>query len=171
MAGYPGDWVTFRVTWAIDRIPCVCLPCPRLNQPGAVCPPFGLAMQRGSDTSRLMPLVTQGIFGMPTESEFYTIGQLHRELGVSLRTFRFYEMKGIIKPSDRKGNRRLYSAEDRQNIINVLKYARMGFRLMEIGAGPITRERLEKKLSELYEERDAVDDCIKLVTDELGSDS
>ena len=45
------------------------------------------------------------------DSEF-TIRELAHEFGVTPRTLRFYEQKGMINP-DRRGAARIYSAADR----------------------------------------------------------
>ena len=50
-------------------------------------------------------------FGEVEELELYTIGQLADYLKVSLRTLRFYEQSGLLRPV-REGNRRLYSRRD-----------------------------------------------------------
>lgn len=50
-------------------------------------------------------------FGDLEEHELYTIGQLADYLNVSLRTLRFYEQSGLLRPV-REGNRRLYTRKD-----------------------------------------------------------
>lgn len=50
-------------------------------------------------------------FGELVEQDFYTIGQLSDYLKVSLRTLRFYEQSGLLRPV-REGNRRLYTRRD-----------------------------------------------------------
>jgi len=64
--------------------------------------------------------------------EFYTIGDLTDEFGVSTRTLRFYEDRGLIKPL-RRGRRRLYRAGDRTRLKLILRGKRLGFSLAEIG--------------------------------------
>ena len=62
----------------------------------------------------------------------YTIGDLAREFGVTLRTLRFYEDKGLLNPA-RDNLTRLYSARDREHLQLILKGKRLGFTLVEIG--------------------------------------
>ncbi|MDQ0392576.1 MerR family transcriptional regulator [Labrys monachus] len=62
----------------------------------------------------------------------YTIGDLAREFGVTLRTLRFYEDKGLLNPT-RDNLTRLYSARDREHLQLILKGKRLGFTLVEIG--------------------------------------
>lgn len=60
----------------------------------------------------------------------YTISELAREFGVSTRTIRFYEEKGMISPQ-REGQKRLYSAADRVRIKLILRGKRIGMTLRE----------------------------------------
>jgi DNA-binding transcriptional MerR regulator len=64
-------------------------------------------------------------------SSEYTIGDLAREFDVTLRTLRFYESKGLIKPR-RQGMARIYSQEDRERLALILQGKRLGFTLREI---------------------------------------
>lgn len=61
----------------------------------------------------------------------YTIGDMAHTYGVSLRTLRFYEDKGLIFPR-RHGTARYYSPSDRIRLELILKGKRLGFSLAEI---------------------------------------
>lgn len=61
----------------------------------------------------------------------YTIGDMAACYGVSLRTLRFYEDKGLIFPR-RHGTARFYSANDRVRLELILKGKKLGFSLSEI---------------------------------------
>jgi DNA-binding transcriptional MerR regulator len=61
----------------------------------------------------------------------YTIGDLAREFGVTLRTLRFYEDKRLVTPR-RQGMTRLYSRRDRARLKLVLLGKKVGFTLAEI---------------------------------------
>jgi DNA-binding transcriptional MerR regulator len=50
-------------------------------------------------------------FGRLQEADLYTIGELSDYLQVSLRTLRFYEQAGLLRPQ-REGLKRLYTRED-----------------------------------------------------------
>ena len=60
----------------------------------------------------------------------YRISDLAREFGVTTRTIRFYEEKGLIKPL-RDGQKRLYSPADRVRIKLILRGKRIGMTLQE----------------------------------------
>lgn len=62
----------------------------------------------------------------------FTIGDLSREFGVTLRAIRFYEDKGLLNPR-RQGMTRLYSRRDRARLKLILLGKRVGFSLVEIG--------------------------------------
>ena len=60
----------------------------------------------------------------------YTISELAKEFGVTTRTMRFYEEKGLLNPR-REGQKRLYSAADRVRIKLILRGKRIGMSLNE----------------------------------------
>jgi DNA-binding transcriptional MerR regulator len=59
------------------------------------------------------------------------IGEMAREYGVTLRTLRFYEIRGLIKPI-RQGNQRLYGPQERARLQVILSAKELGFTLTEI---------------------------------------
>lgn len=63
----------------------------------------------------------------------YTIGDLAREFGVTLRTLRFYEDRGLLSPR-REGTARIYDQRDRARLSVILKGKQLGFTLTEIRA-------------------------------------
>ena len=60
----------------------------------------------------------------------YSISDLAREFGVTTRTIRFYEEKGLVNPL-REGQKRLYSNADRVRIKLILRGKRIGMTLRE----------------------------------------
>jgi len=60
----------------------------------------------------------------------YTISDLAKEFGVTTRTIRFYEEKGLVTPL-REGQKRLYSPADRVRIKLILRGKRIGMTLQE----------------------------------------
>ena len=66
-------------------------------------------------------------------AKFYTIGDLAREFGVTLRTLRFYEDRGLLSPR-RDGTARIHDARDRDRLSVILKGKQLGFTLTEIRA-------------------------------------
>lgn len=84
-----------------------------------------------------LPRLNGDVYGVasaaPGEQSLFTIGDLAREFGVTLRALRFYEDKGLISPQ-REGLTRLYSRSDRARLALILKGKRLGFTLAEVKA-------------------------------------
>lgn len=103
----------------------------------------------------------------------FLIGDLSREFGVTLRTLRFYEDRGLLEPR-RRGTRRIYSARDRARLATILKGKRMGFTLGEIsgmiavqegGAGPagdlkMSLGQVEEQIGHLERQRNELEAAI-----------
>ena len=68
---------------------------------------------------------------MDGTSRTWTIAELAEEFGVTHRTVRFYEDRGLVTP-ERVGTRRVYHARDRVRLALVLRGKRLGFDLSEI---------------------------------------
>jgi DNA-binding transcriptional MerR regulator len=68
----------------------------------------------------------------PERSGTTTISQLARELGISTRSIRYYEEKGLISPQRTRGNQRVYSKRDRARLKLILRGKHFGYRLDEI---------------------------------------
>jgi len=64
-------------------------------------------------------------------SERFSIGELARSAGVTLRALRFYQSKGLLSPS-RDGQARVYGVADRERLELILQGKRLGFTLHEI---------------------------------------
>src|SRR5919197_61486 len=64
-------------------------------------------------------------------AEIFTIRDLAKECGVTARTLRFYEEKGLLSPR-RVGLDRLYSRRDRARLKYVLMGKNVGFSLDEV---------------------------------------
>lgn len=62
---------------------------------------------------------------------YYTIGEISVEYGVTPRTLRFYEQRGLLLPI-RRGASRLYDATQRARFELILKCKMLGFTLVEI---------------------------------------
>lgn len=65
------------------------------------------------------------------DGETYEIGELATELGVSTRTIRFYEEKGIVSPQ-REGTSRIFTKRDRARLILAIRGKKFGFSLDEV---------------------------------------
>lgn len=102
------------------------------------------------------------------------IGEIARTYGVTLRTLRFYEDKGLIKPK-REGSARLYSPVDLKRLQLILLGRKVGFSLREVKqmldlydpAGTnikqlrFTAEKGERQLGRLIKQRALLDESIQ----------
>lgn len=81
---------------------------------------------------RHIETLTERSLGNPRqEDRRFTIGDIAREFGVSLRTLRFYEDRGLLHPL-REGSSRVYTARDKVRLQMVLKGKQLGFTLTEV---------------------------------------
>ena len=102
----------------------------------------------------------------PDEKTF-TIGELSRAFGVTLRTLRFYENKALVAPL-RRGATRLYSYADRDRLALILAGKRLGFTLVEIrrmlgektargGDLQLSREKCLEQIAMLEEQKRGIE--------------
>jgi DNA-binding transcriptional MerR regulator len=103
----------------------------------------------------------------------YTIGDLAREFGVTLRTLRFYEDRGLLSPR-RDGTARIYDARDRDRLSVILKGKQLGFTLTEIramvaeersGNGPamnlkLSLEQVEDQIRHLEQQKSEIEEAL-----------
>jgi DNA-binding transcriptional MerR regulator len=61
----------------------------------------------------------------------YTISALAKEFGITTRTIRFYESRGLISP-ERVGTTRRYSKRDRARLILILRGRNLGFTVEDV---------------------------------------
>lgn len=69
----------------------------------------------------------------PLPEPLFAIGTIAREFGVTLRTLRFYESRGLLHPL-RRGQVRIFRQRDRERLALILCGKKLGFTLAEIGA-------------------------------------
>ena len=70
--------------------------------------------------------------GAPAHEPVYTIGQVARRLGLTLRALRFYESRGLIMPV-RRGSTRLYGPKEVERLAVIVKAKKLGLTLTAIG--------------------------------------
>jgi DNA-binding transcriptional MerR regulator len=101
-----------------------------------------------------------------TDHRLLTVTELARELGITARAIRFYEVKGLLEPQ-RAGTTRVYSYRDRARLLIILRGKRLGFSLAAIKeyldlyhADPLNQEQLvhllrgaRRRIAELEQQR------------------
>ena len=112
------------------------------------------------------------------DGEFRGIQQVAEELGVTHRTLRFYEDKGLIAPQ-RIGTTRVYSKREMGRMRLILRGKRLGFSIREIGefldlydADPQQHTQMEallkrvrEKREDLRQQRRAIEETIRELDD------
>jgi len=110
--------------------------------------------------------------------ELKGIQDVARELGVTHRTLRFYEDKGLIAPQ-RIGTTRVYSKREMGRMQLILRGKRLGFSIREIGefldlydADPQQHAQIEallkrvrEKREDLRQQRRAIEETIRELDD------
>jgi len=105
--------------------------------------------------------------------EFARIGEMAKKYGVTLRTLRFYEDKGLLNPH-RDGSTRLYTRRDKARLKLILLGRKVGFSLRDVKqmmdlydpTGTNTKQlrlaldKSEKQLTRLQKQRALIDDAI-----------
>ena len=84
-----------------------------------------------SDERPVLPELVAGFAGPASGRDTFTIRDLAKEFGISARTLRFYEEKGLVDPA-RRGEQRLYSRRDRARLAYVIAGKTVGFSLEEV---------------------------------------
>jgi DNA-binding transcriptional MerR regulator len=111
---------------------------------------------------------------MESNHELRGIQEVADSLGITPRTLRFYEDKGLIEPR-RVGNSRIYTKRDTARMQLILRGKRLGFSLKEIqefldlyDADPKHLEqmralagRCSERIEELRAQREAIDQTVK----------
>lgn len=109
------------------------------------------------------------------------IGEMAKKFGVTLRTLRFYEDKGLLNPQ-RDGLTRLYTHRDRVRLKLILLGRKVGFSLRDVkqmidlydpnGSNSkqlrLALDKSEKQLARLHKQRLVIDDAIKELTGSMA---
>ncbi len=112
------------------------------------------------------------------DNQIYTVPELAKDLGVTPRTIRFYEQKGLVSPQ-RAGSTRVYTKADRARMLIILRGKRLGFSLREIAdyldlytADPTQSEQIRMllgqvrhRIKDLTEQRQALDITLEELRD------
>ena len=109
-----------------------------------------------------------------TPSDFYTVTELAEELGITPRTIRFYETKGLLKPR-RAGTTRVYTHRERARMLLILRGKRLGFSLADVreyldlyDADPsqvkqlqLLTQKVDRRIAELEQQREELETALQ----------
>ncbi|MFD2052784.1 MerR family DNA-binding transcriptional regulator [Mesorhizobium calcicola] len=110
------------------------------------------------------------------------IGEMSKKYGVTLRTLRFYEDKGLLNPQ-RDGSTRLYTRRDKARLKLILLGRKVGFSLRDVKqmmdlydpTGSNTKQlrlaldKSEKQLARLQKQRALIDDAINELSGSMSA--
>jgi DNA-binding transcriptional MerR regulator len=110
------------------------------------------------------------------------IGEMAKKYGVTLRTLRFYEDKGLLNPQ-RDGSTRLYTRRDKARLKLILLGRKVGFSLRDVKqmmdlydpTGSNTKQlklaldKSEKQLARLQKQRALIDDAISELSGSMSA--
>ncbi|WP_082525488.1 MULTISPECIES: MerR family DNA-binding transcriptional regulator [unclassified Mesorhizobium] len=110
------------------------------------------------------------------------IGEMAKKYGVTLRTLRFYEDKGLLNPQ-REGSTRLYTRRDKARLTLILLGRKVGFSLRDVKqmmdlydpTGSNTKQlklaldKSEKQLARLQKQRALIDDAISELSGSMSA--
>jgi DNA-binding transcriptional MerR regulator len=116
------------------------------------------------------------------DDDLARIGEMAKTFGVTLRTLRFYEDKGLLHPK-REGSTRLYTRRDRARLKLILLGRKVGFSLRDVkqmidlydptGSNTrqlkLTLDKSEKQLARLNKQRAVIDEAIGELTESMES--
>lgn len=114
----------------------------------------------------------------PDEAREWTISEMAKHYGLTLRALRFYEARGLIKPQ-RFGGARYYTARDRARLTLVLAAKQMGFTLSETAGMlgktadgetadlPLSPNAVQSQIAFLENQRSAIDGALTQLRDRL----
>lgn len=95
------------------------------------------------------------------EKEYMTVGELAKQLGITVRTLQYYDREGLLKPSAiSEGGRRLYSYKDLIRLQQILSFKSLGFSLDDIRNQILSLDTPEEIAKVLKQQQIIVDERI-----------
>jgi DNA-binding transcriptional MerR regulator len=127
-----------------------------------------MKLMQAGNTAAMTETVTD-----TAETDLSRIGEIAKKYGVTLRTLRFYEDKGLLNPK-REGSTRLYTHREEARLKLILLGRKVGFSLRDVkqmmdlydpkGTNAkqlkLALDKSEKQLSRLHKQREAIEDAI-----------
>lgn len=96
------------------------------------------------------------------ETVTYSIGELAREFGITLRSIRFYEDQNLLQPT-RVGTTRIFNRRDRARLALICRGKRLGFSLKTIKTFLDLYDKDDRQESQMRFVLDKADERIKVL--------
>lgn len=99
-----------------------------------------------------------------SEKVQFTVGELAKMVGVTVRTLQYYDRIGLLRPLFTEGGRRIYTRDDILNLQQILFLKSLGFSLDEI-KNKILKSGCSDELAEMFtEQRGILSEQIKVLS-------
>ncbi|KPF68330.1 hypothetical protein IP69_11740 [Bosea sp. AAP35] len=93
----------------------------------------------------------------------YTIAEMAEQFGLTLRSLRFYEERGLLSPV-RHGSVRLYNEDERLKLADIVRWRSQGFTIAEIKEamldGGFPTKKIIAQIEHLRQQRAEIDTAI-----------
>ena len=101
---------------------------------------------------------------------YMRIGEIAKKAGVTVRTLKYYDMEGLLSPSEKsEGGYRLYTDKDLVKLLQILMMKRLGFTLGEIKKRVVAMDTTVEVLDVLSEHATNIRKKIECLTESLNA--
>lgn len=100
------------------------------------------------------------------QAKTYSISELAKEYDITTRSIRFYEDQGLLKPR-RKGQTRIYNAQDKVRLKLIMRGKRLGFSLAETRRLFELYDADKSSLSQLHTMLELIDEKKQLLQQQM----
>lgn len=104
------------------------------------------------------------------KKEYLTIGELAKQMGVTVRTLQYYDNEQILKPSKiSEGGRRLYSNKDFVKLHQILSFKYLGFSLDDIKNKMLKLDTPNEVINVLEHQKSIIKEQLENLNEALNS--
>ncbi len=104
------------------------------------------------------------------KKEYLTIGELAKQMGVTVRTLQYYDNEQILKPSKiSEGGRRLYSNKDIIKLHQILSFKYLGFSLDDIKNKMLKLDTPNEVIDVLEHQKSIIKEQLESLNEALNS--
>lgn len=104
------------------------------------------------------------------EKEFLTIGEVAKQMGVTVRTLQYYNKEQLLNPSKlSEGGRRLYSSKDIIRLHQILSFKYLGFSLADIKNQILPLDTPNEVINVLESQKNIIKEQLENLNDALDS--
>lgn len=104
------------------------------------------------------------------EKEYFTVGEIAKEMEVSVRTLQYYHKQGLFKPSAiSEGGRRLYTKKDMIKLHQIISLKYLGFSLEEIKYKLLPIDTPQEVCTVLEQQKVIIQNQMKVLQDSLNA--